>query len=187
MGKRLITYLSLIVLANSISLSCSKPVDFDQINDFEINPVVESSLIYLDEPATSFLESGEQIVIIRDYIQIDLFQNDFILENLEKAELVFEITNSINRDFSVTVDFIDSNSQRQHAFTIFVAASSNNAKVVSNYTEVFEDVSLEALKSTSVLVFTLNMLPGAAINENTLGSISLKSKAVFYLNIDSSL
>ena len=114
-------------------------------------------------------------------------QNDFILENLEKAELVFEITNSINRDFSVTVDFIDSNSQRQHAFTIFVAASSNNVKVVSNYTEVFEDVSLEALKSTSVLVFTLNMLPGAAINENTLGSISLKSKAVFYLNIDSSL
>jgi hypothetical protein len=185
--KRLITYLSLIVLANSFCLSCFKPVDFDQINDFKINPVVESSLIYLDEPAASFLDNGEQVTTIQDYVQVEFFNNDFVVENLEKAEFVFEITNSINRNFHVKVDFFDSNSQRQHTFTIFVAASSNNVNVVSNYTEVFEDVSLEALKSTSVLVFTLNMLPGAAINQNTLGSISLKSKAVFYLNIDSSL
>ncbi len=187
MRKRLITYLSLLVLANSLCVSCSKPVDFDQINDFEINPVVESSLIYFDEPATSFLDNGEQIATIQDYVQVEFFNSEFIIENLEKAEFVFEITNSINRDFRVRVDFFDDNSQMRHAFTIFVAASSNNAKVVSNYTEVFEDGTLEALKNTSVLVFTLNMLPGAAINQNTLGSISLKSKAVFYLNIDSSL
>ena len=168
-------------------MSCSKPVDFNQINDFEVRPVLESSLIYLNEPAISFLDKREQIASIQDYIQVEFFNSEFIVENLEKAEFVFEVTNSINRDFRVRVDFFDDNSQMQHTFTIFVAASSNNAKVVSNYTEVFEEGTLEALKNTSVLVFTLNMLPGIAINQNTLGSISLKSQAVLYLNIDSSI
>lgn len=187
MIKRLFTYLFLTVIINSVYLSCAESVDFNQINDLEITPVIESSLIFLDEPAARFLDNGAQLTTIQDHIQVDFFDNSFIIENLVKTEFVFETTNSINRGFRVRVDFLDSNSQSQHAFTFFVTASPNNAEVTSKYTEVFQDETLAALKSTSVLVFTLNMLPGEAINQNSLGRIRLKSKAVFYFNIENDL
>ena len=110
-----------------------------------------------------------------------------IVENLIKAEFVFETTNSISRAFQVRVDFLDDTNQIQHTFTFFTTASTNNTNVVSNYTEVFQDNALNALKNTSILVFSLKMLPGVPINQNTIGRISVKSKAVFYFNIDNTL
>ena len=187
MRKQLITYTLLLVIINILCLSCTEPVNFNQIDDFEISPVIESSLIFLDEPAHRFSNNDNELNTIQDFVQVDFFNNNFIVENLIKAEFVFETTNSINRAFQVQVDFLDSNDQIQHTFTFFTAASPNNTNVVSNYTEVFQDNSLTALKNTSKLVFTLNMLPGMAINQNTIGRISVKSKAVFYFNIDNTL
>lgn len=187
MIKQLFTYLFLTVIINSVYLSCAEPIDFSQIDDLEITPVIESSLIFLDEPAARFLDDGIQLTTIQDHVQVDFFDNSFIVENLVKTEFVFETTNSINRAFRVRVDFLDSNSQNVHTFTFFVTASANNTEVLSNYIEVFQDETLTALKSTSVLVFTLNMLPGEVINQNSIGRISLKSKAVFYFNINNDL
>lgn len=184
MIKQLRTYTFISIIINGLCISCTEPVDFNQVNDFEISPVIESSLIFLDEPANRFSDNDTELIIIQDFVQVDFFNNNFIVDNLIRAEFVFETTNSINRTFQVQVDFLDSNNQIQHTLTFFTAASANNTNVVSNYTEVFQDNTLAALKNTTRLVFTLNLLPGTPINQNTTGRISVKSKAVFYFNID---
>jgi len=181
--KQLITYTFLVIIINSLCLSCTKPVDFNQINDIEISPIIESSLVFLDEPANRFSDNDTELTTIQDFVQVDFFNNNFIVDNLIRAEFVFETMNSINRAFQVQVDFLDSNDQIQHTFSFFIT-SSNNTNIDSNYTEVFQDNTLAALKNTSRLVFTLNMLPGTPINQNTTGRISVKSKAVFYFNIE---
>jgi len=185
--KKLSTYTFLAIIINSVCLSCAEPVNFNQISDFEISPVIESSLIFLDEPANRFSNNDTELTTIQDFVQVDFFNNNFIVKNLIKAEFVFETTNSISRAFQVRVDFLDDTNQIQHTFTVFTTASTNNTNVVSNYTEVFQDNALNALKNTSILVFSLNMLPGVPINQNTIGRISVKSKAVFYFNIDNTL
>ncbi|CAH8291946.1 hypothetical protein EV196_10721 [Mariniflexile fucanivorans] len=187
MIKQLFTYTYIVILINSMCLSCSKPVDFDQVNDLEITPVMESSLVYLNQPATSFLNDGNQISTVQDYVQVQFFNSDFIVDNLVKAEFVFETTNSINSGFQVKVDFLDVNSQLQHSFSFLVEASTNNLNTTSNFTEVFQDNTLLALKNTSMLVFTLKMLSGTPVTQNTVGYVSLKSKGVFYFNIDADL
>ncbi|WP_445734441.1 hypothetical protein [Mariniflexile sp.] len=187
MIKQLFKYTFITIIINSFCLSCTEPVGFDQINDFEISPAIVSSLVFLDEPAPRFLDNGNELTTIQDFVQVQFFNNGFIVENLVKAEFVFETTNSINRGFQIRVDFLDDSNQTQHTFTFSIPPSANTTNVASNHTELFEGDSLEALKSTTTIVFTLNMLPGLPINNDSKGRIILKSKSIFYFNIAKSI
>lgn len=184
MQKQIIKYSFFVITICLILFSCTKEIDFEQADDFEISPVIESSLIFFDEPASRFLVNNTQIIPIKDSIEIDLFNNDFIVDNLIKADFVFEATNSINKTFQVRVDLINDTGQPLHTFTILALPSTDGSDVLSNHVEVFEGATLVALKSTTKLVFTLSLLSGESINQTTLGRIKLRSKAVFYLNID---
>lgn len=165
-------------------VSCTSDVDFNQINDLELTPIVESSLVFLDEPANQFLDNGVEIVVVRDSMDITFFRKQFINDYLVKADLIFETNNTINRGFQVQIDFLNEFNQREHVFTFQSSASISNTSLVESYTETFEDNSLAALKSTTKMVFTLTVLPGTPITENTIGTIQLKSKGVFFFNID---
>jgi hypothetical protein len=163
--------------------SCVKDVDFSQVEDFEINPVVESSLVFFDEAALAFVESGSEIEIIQDFIFIEFFKDPFLVDNLEKADFLFVTKNTINRGFELQVDFLDNMSELQHSFSIIQEASLDGSETMSEYVEVFEEDTLLALKNTSIIVFTLRLLPGPPINDSTQGRIELKSLATFYFNI----
>ncbi|WP_445955858.1 hypothetical protein [Yeosuana sp.] len=168
-------------------MSCTKAVDFNQVNDFKITPVFESSLVYLNEPASRFLVKGNEINIVKDSVNIDFFNNQFNADHLVKAEFLFETTNSINRAFQVQVDMFDINNQLQHAFTFTTDASPSNSDVKNEHIEVFEGNALTALLNSSKFVFTLYILPGVPIDNTTVGSIILRSKAAFYLSITNKL
>ncbi|MDO5972108.1 hypothetical protein Q4Q35_20095 [Flavivirga aquimarina] len=183
MLKELNKYLFLAIIIYLSLFSCVKEVDFDQADDFEISPVIESSLIFLDEPADSFIVNGVATPPISDYVEIDIFNNEFVVDNLIKADFVLEATNSINRGFEIQVDFINDIDQLVHTFTFSAPPSTDGSDVLSNHTEVFEGESLIALKNTSKLVFTLSILSGGAIDQSMPGRIALRSKAIFYLNI----
>jgi hypothetical protein len=177
--SRILKYFLLLILLNLIFVSCTKAVDFNQINDLELNPVIESSLIFFDEPASRFLDNGNEVLLTQDFIIVDFFNNGFIEDNLVKAEFVFETENSIDRRFDLQIDFLDSSGQQQHSLSITQQPLSNNS-----YIEVFEEDTLDALKNTTLIVFRLRLSSGnPAINETTPGTIKLKSKTIFYFNI----
>lgn len=183
MVKETIKRICLVIFSFILTYSCVEDIDFEQTKDFEITPVLESSLIFFDEPATTFLDSGNQISEVQDFVIVNFFNDKFIVDNLVKAEFKFEIINTINRAFELQVDLFDAN-ELQHSFTIFQEASLNNNENFTSYVETFEDTTLQALKRTTVIVFTLKLLPGEPINQNTLGRIQLKSLAAFYFKIE---
>ncbi|MEC3906901.1 hypothetical protein VOI54_07710 [Tamlana sp. 2201CG12-4] len=166
------------ILLVFIATSCTKPVDFEQAKDFEITPVIESSLIFFDEPANQFLDNGSEIRVVQDFVLVSFFDDEFIVDNLIKAEFLFEVENSIHRNFELQIDLFDDSNQLQHTFTVSAQASSEG-----DFIETFEGTKLQALKSTTAIVFTLRMLPGVPINQDTLGNIQLQSSAVFYFKI----
>ena len=166
-----------------VTVSCTKKIDFNQAKDLQLTPVFESSLVYIDEPAKRFFVNGAEVTVLQDSVNIDFFNNQFIVDNLEKAEFLFQTTNSINRRFQIQVDMLNNFNQIEHAFSFSSNASPDNSDVVTEHLEVFEGSSLTALKNTTKMVFTLRILPGQPIDENTMGSIQLKSKGTFYLNV----
>jgi hypothetical protein len=182
MLKNNFSYLLILLILSIAFLGCTKEVDFNQINDFEVSPVFESSLIFFDASAPDFFVGGSEVGLVQDFITIDVFNNSFVNNNLVKGEFVLESKNSINRSYRLQIDFLNDANQLQHSFTVIVPASSSNTDSIINHTEVFEGDSLNDLKRTTKLVFKLAMLSGPPINNNTLGRIHLESKGVFYLN-----
>ena len=97
-----------------------------------------------------------EVPFISDLIVLEVFSSDFIHDNLTKAELVFEVTNSLNKAFQIKMDFYDPADILQHSFSIDIDNSPNTySLLLLNHTEVFEAMSLQALKSSTKLEITI--------------------------------
>ena len=105
-------------------------------------------------------------------------------DNLTRADFVLETTNSINRAFELQVDFFNQAGTVETSFTLAIDPSADNSEIITDFVETFEGDRLNRLKNSSVLLFTLRLLPGASIEQGTPGRIQLKSKVVLYFNID---
>ncbi len=187
MIKKIVKYLAVAAFYGFFITSCTEEVDFNQAKDLTLEPILASDLIFFNAPATKFFIDGSELSTIRDSVIIDLFNRDFVVDNVVKAEFVFETTNSINRAFSVQIDFLDDTDLHKHSFTISSLASPTNTDIVSMHTEVFENTLLDALKASNKVILTVQALSGGSpINDNTPGRIQLKSKGIFYLKIEES-
>ncbi len=170
--------------------ACIKDVDFEQAENLSITPVLEVSLIHFEEPAHRFIdENGVELITAKDSVNIEIFSDQFVVDNLIKADFLFEATNTINRAYEVEIDFYDDLYQLQHSFSFGVGASTNNQAIVVEYVEVFEGQELEALKTTTNLVLTLTLQPssdGSILTDDSPGNLKLRSKASFYFDINTS-
>lgn len=175
------------ILLLLIVTSCVKDVDFEQADDLLISPVLESSLIFFDFPASEFEEpTGTAIVVVQDELELDIFNDEFLRDNLIKAEFFFEVTNSIDRSFRADIIMYDANSIVTHAFDIAVTPDGNN-EVVVTHTELFEDALLDQLKNTTRMQFVLSMFPsstGIPLDATSIGNIKMRSKATLFFEID---
>lgn len=175
--------IALLLCLSLVSISCTEDIDFDQAEDLVLTPALEASLIYFDEPANRFFDDGTGVNTIQDFVSVEFFNDEFIVDNLVKAEFVFETKNTINRAFELQVDFLDQSNNVQHTIVVNEDAAPDNTDTTTIFTEVFEGSSLAALKRSVAIVFTLRLLPGEPIDANTPGRIQYKSYAAFYINI----
>ncbi|MFV0565256.1 MAG: hypothetical protein ACK5NB_05415 [Flavobacteriaceae bacterium] len=165
--------------------SCTKDIDFTQGEDLEVYPVMETSLVYFKGSVPDLLENGiSDTGLLVDEVVLEAFNNEFFVENVTRADVVLELTNSINRNFSILVQCLNDTDQIQHQFSFSVAASPDNLPITTTHTEIFEGATLNALKRTTKLVLTLQMEAGDPLNQSSLGSIALRSKGIFYLTIE---
>ena len=165
------------------SFSCASDLDYDQANDLKLEPVFVANLAYFDVPANEFVTNGVEQSVIFDTPTVDVFNDDFFRDNLKKVEFFFEMENTINRAYSVDLVFLDNNNQRVHAINLTVPAFTGMENKVTK-TEIFENAQLDLLKRTTKIAFTLTMLPGAPLNENSSGRLKLRSGVTAYLVVE---
>ncbi|WP_147678227.1 hypothetical protein [Algibacter pacificus] len=163
--------------------SCTKSIDFNQVEDLEVTPEFEASFIHFNEPASRFLANGVEVSTSQDFIDIEFFRYQFTSNHLKRVELVFETQNTINRAFAFTIDFIDITNTVVHSFTVQENASADHTDTVSTYTEVFENEDLLALKQTVRIAYTLRLRNGTPIDTDSLGRVACKSYAAFQINL----
>lgn len=190
MLKFKIKYLYVFCVIGMLFSACVNDVDFTQGEDFAISPTLDASLIYFEEPASSFVdEDGVEQTIVRDSVNIEIFNDQFTVDNLIKAAFLFEVTNSINRAYQAQIELLDETDVLQHSFNFSVDTSPTNQEIVVEHLEIFENESLLALKQSTRLIITLTLMPsndGSLLDENSPGMLKFKSKATFYLLIDTS-
>ena len=176
--KKIISLLLLVF----ISWSCSSNLDFDQANDIKISPVIVANLTYFDVPAPELVINDVETTVVFNALNFDAFRDSFFKDNLVRADLFFEITNTINRDYVIDLFLFNKLNQPIYSINFNVPASSGTPQVVSK-TDIFQNVKLDILKQTEKMGFRLVMLPGTPLTKNSLGSLKLRSSATVYMEI----
>jgi len=174
-----------LIIVLGVCFSCIKDTDFDQATPITLTPIMEVSLVENQETADSFLDaSGTEVLFISDLIVLDILSSDFIKDNLTKAELVFEVTNSLNKAFQIKMYFYDPADMLQHSFFIDIDNSPSHIPLVTEHTEVFDMVSLATLKASTKLEITITLVSsamGSVLTPDSEGSMRLISKGILYL------
>ncbi|QLE00567.1 hypothetical protein HX109_02940 [Galbibacter sp. BG1] len=175
--------LSVILL---LMASCVRDVDFDQADEFAIEPVVEVSILYFDLKASTLGEitnndlGGE----IEETTRLDLFSDPFVEENLMEATFTFEFTNTIQRAFSAVIILLDEADNELRRIPIYVGESNGQENVVRTIVN-FDATEVALLKQMENLTVELGLEPGnPELDSNSPGNLYLKSAGTFFLNID---
>ncbi len=183
MKSNFIKRISKILLLSSLFFSCSSDLDFDQTKDLKLEPVFVANLAYFNVPATQLANSGDGQVLF-DVQEFDAFKDKFFRDNLVKAELNFEIENTIVRAFTVDLVLMDTNNQILETDSYPIPAYSGTSNIIKYPTEVFENQRLDLLKKTVKIAFYVRMAPGPPLDQTSTGSLRLRSSATVYMVIE---
>lgn len=168
-------------------VSCSKPVDFDQAEDAQPEPILELGLVYTNLD-TSLFADGVSVTsfVVRDTTRLEIFGEGFYRDNVVRTDLVFEFTNTIEADFEVNFLFLDDNGQQQYGINVPIPPSMGGNPQLVNVNEVFEGQNLNSLIATTQLVmeFTLVNSAGTVITNNTPGNLNFRSRGIVYFELD---
>ena len=176
--KNLFLFTSLVLF-----VSCVNDVDFDQADNLQLSPVIESNVFYGTIPASNFQSSsGSPITVVQDYYDVELFDDEFVVDNLTKAEIFFEFTNSIATSMVASLVFQDAADVVLHSVTVNILPVSLASPVVTNHTEVFENTTLDALKQTKKITVVLTV-PGGTVVAQDGANLVIKSKGTFFMNV----
>jgi hypothetical protein len=171
------------LLLTMLFFSCSSDLDFNQANDFKLEPIFIANLASFEIPANKFIENGMEQNIAMEAQEFDVFRDSFFRQNLRQADFNFIINNTIKRAYSIDIFFLGKNDEPVYTIDFDVPAYSGTEYEVKK-TEFFENTSLDLLKRTRRMIFVLTMKAGPALNANSSGSLKLTSSATAYLLIE---
>jgi len=172
-----------ILILSSLFLSCSSDLDFDQINQLKLEPVVVLNLATFDVPANEFVIGGIEQNVAGDVVNFDVFRDTYFTDSLKRADFFFEINNTINRAYRINLYLLDANNSPLYTIPIDVPAYTGVQNLVTK-TEIFENAKLDLLKKTMKIGFVITMYPGPALSESSLGSLKLRSSATVYFIVE---
>jgi hypothetical protein len=172
----------LIIFLGSCFSSCSSDLDFEQANNFNIQPVVTTNLAYIKANASDFISNGAESPLLSFTSNVNFLNTSFVQEDLVKTELYFRIKNTINRSFIFNIVFIDSDGLPVYNLRMDVPAG-NGTEVIVKEKEIFTVANIDILKNTSQMNFSILMLNGTPISGETPGRIELSSSITAYFDI----
>jgi hypothetical protein len=170
-----------------LSFSCSSDLDFNQVDELNIKPVFTTNLAYLDLKASQFVVNGVEIPILSYPANVDFLNKTIIRDDLIKAELFFKIKNTINKAYIYNITFLDKNNNITYPPIIMNIPASKGGEVVEPepQTVIFDSSSIDALKNTTKMVFSIVMVPGSGppLTATSPGNIILSSSLTAYFDI----
>jgi hypothetical protein len=96
-----------VILCTILFFSCSKPLDFDQLNEYSPNQVISVPFILFTVNDTNFETPAppSEVPPIFERSDFKILDGTFLKESLIQLEFDFEIKNEINRAFDIQIIF----------------------------------------------------------------------------------
>lgn len=166
--------IQLLVFLALTLISCVKNVDFDQVDDIELTPIVKASLVYFDVTVSDFEFSS----FTTDAADFHLFDSNVVQDDVTKIELIFEIENSFNKDFNIIYNFLNDDNETVSVINLVCNSNTNLNEII-----IFENQELENLLSAKAIIVSVNLIENSNI-ATPLMNLNFKSAADVYFKIN---
>jgi hypothetical protein len=171
------------ILLLSLSLSCSSDLDFKQANDFNVLPVFTTNLAYFEVKAPAFVTGVVEHSFFSSSSNVNFFTTSFVTDDLVKADMYFRVKNTIARAYVLNVTFLDKMGATIYTMSPLNVPASNGSEILIERNEIFSGANLGILKSTTDMVFSVEMLAGPPLTVNSAGRIELSSSITAYFDV----
>ncbi len=96
------------VLMLLVVSSCIEEQNFDQIDDLELLPTVEASILYVEAPerVINLVPSGN---FFGQDFNFDGFSSSIFSDRVEDGSITYLVENTTSKDLNITVEFLDEN------------------------------------------------------------------------------
>ncbi len=86
--------------------ACSDEQDFEQIDDLDIIPTAEASLLFVEVPE-DIINQGTGGGFYSQIFNFDAFEEEFFAENVLDGVITYEVENTTSKPLDVTIEFLD--------------------------------------------------------------------------------
>ncbi len=178
--KKKLPLLLLFIAVILFFSACIKDTDFNQTDDIEVTPILELDFLFSNISSQTFTDIGVNNLVLSDTTDFSFLNDDFTVDNLERAEFYFKNTNSMPVNFEMKFQFLDENNEEHYLITIPITSGELNNPVVSEYIENIETDGIVSLTMADKVVLSVE---ASSIVDNIEGTLKLQSKATYYLKI----
>lgn len=169
-----------IILGSIFFQTCTKPVDFDQIDEAYIQPSYLISLIHLELGPSDFLDAMSNEISNRsDAIEVNIPHDEESV--LEKIEFRVESTNSIERNFVFHVIFFNELSEPIYILKPEIIIPANSSKITTFLEIPNEDIDIIYITKYVGFNFAIQSdSENHLLNEDSAAQLNLKSSVTLH-------
>lgn len=173
-----ITKLSKIAFLSVIFFltSCVKDVDMEQYEEIVIPPEAAIDLVFFNLSSEDFTGSGGSPLRAADVTRLDFLDDDYIQNNLVRADLNFRFTNTFHREFVAVIRLLSEGNAVQHEILLPIPAGTNASPAKVDFTDIFNEDQIGKIRRSIKISVEITTHNGPFVD----GELKLESRAFYY-------
>lgn len=173
----------LALCAFTVFSSCSDEQDFDQIDDLDVIPTAEASLIFVEVPE-EVINLGGGINFYSQTFNFDAFEEEFFAENVLDGVITYEVENTTSKPIDVTVEFLDEagNVLDTETFVVGAAPTAILRREITYGTATGRDIDI-IRNTTEIRVTGINLGDTTSVSPLPDPTVFLRSSAQFRIRL----
>ncbi|MHA6281459.1 hypothetical protein ACXYMT_14890 [Salinimicrobium sp. CAU 1759] len=160
--------------------SCVKDVDLDQYEEIVLTPEAALDLIFFTITNNDFSSTPGGEVSASDETRLDFLDDDYIQNNLVRADFNFRFTNTFQKPLKATIRLLSPSNSVQHTVIIPIPAGTTSTPARVDYTETINEGQIARVRRSIKLSVEISS-PDPIFNEGTL---QLESKGFYYFEFE---
>lgn len=163
--------------------SCSDEQDFDQIDDLDVIPTAEASLIYVEVPE-DVINLGSGINFYSQTFNFDAFEEAFFAENVLDGVISYEVENTTSKPLDITIEFLDAadNVLDIESFTVNAAPTAIINREITYGTPTGRNIDI-IRNTTAIRVTGINLGDTTSVSSLPDPNVFLRSSAQFRIRL----
>lgn len=176
MPPKTISCISAIFSLFILLTSCVKDVDLDQYEEIVIPPEAALDLIYFTLTSEDFTGGQNNPLRAADVTRLDFLDDDYIQNNLVRADFNFRFTNSFQREFVAVIKLLSEGNAVQHEVFIPIPAGTPASPAKIDYTDIINEDQIGKIRRSIKISVEITTHNGPFVD----GELQLESRGFYY-------